>query len=129
MHLTLESFKNDIDLLKILTNIYSKLLSQLKDNPYKEISFNNWKIVNDLIFNDNITSNLILRNDNLNYDLNIEYKCLDELTENDQKFIINSIVLYTNNGKSEDIIDLKNKYIYSIVIDILTILEKNKNLL
>lgn len=127
MFLTVESYKSNMYTLNVLTNIYNSLKDLLEKNPYSDLEFGDWKISNTPIFKDGIESNLVLRNETNNENINITFSSLDELMEDDDKFDIVSVVLYIDNGTNDEKIE-KSNYIYNICNLILELLEnKYKN--
>ena len=127
MFLTVESYKSNMYTLNVLTNIYNSLKDLLEKNPYSDLEFGDWKISNKPIFKDGIESNLVLRNETNDENINITFSSLDELMEDDDKFDIVSVVLYIDNGTNDEKIE-KSNYIYNICNLILELLEnKYKN--
>lgn len=125
MYLTLESYKNDIYTLQVLSDILKKLKISIKNNPYEELDFGDWNITGDIIFKDGVETSLILRNEKNKEDINLTFISLDEILETDNKFDIKSLVLYKENGKKDEKIEISN-YIYNISNSILEILENKQ---
>lgn len=124
MILTVESYKDNMYILQVLSDILDDIKNSINTNPYKKININNWVISNKPIFKDGFETNIIFNNDSKKQSINIIFSCIDELTENDAKYKISGIVLYKEKGSKEQIIEVNN-FIYNICNELLQLLEKN----
>jgi len=124
MFLTVESYKDNMYILQVLSDILDDIKDSINTNPYNKININNWVISNKPIFKDGFESNIIFNNDSKKQSINITFSCIDELTEDDVKYKISGIVLYKEKGSKEQIIEVNN-FIYNICNELLQLLEKN----
>lgn len=124
MILTVESYKDNMYILQVLSDILDDIKDSINTNPYKKININDWEISNKPIFKDGFESNIIFNNSVKNESINIIFSCIDELTEDDVKYKISGIVLYKEKGSKEQIIEVNN-FIYNICNELLQLLEKN----